>query len=139
MEFNINKIKENMLFYELQKLEVGLVYLFGSYAEDKAGKMSDIDIGVLFKNPSIARGDTLKIYNKLYDIFSEIFKHHNIDLVLLERASLELRFDAIKYGKPIFEISSDFRYNFEEKTTMLYADFKPLLNNFDKAVLERIN
>lgn len=138
MEFDIDKIQENIPSYEFQRLDVGLVYLFGSYAEGRAGVLSDIDIGVVFKDPRIADGNTLKIYNKLYDIFSEIFKCCNIDLVLLERASLELRFDAIKYGLPIFEISPDFRHSFEERTTMLYADFKTMLNSFDKSVLERI-
>lgn len=136
MPVNINKIK--LPKDRLKKLQVGLVYLFGSYAEERAGKLSDIDIGIVFTDSRIAKGNTLSIYNELYDIFSDIFKTGNLDLVLLERASLELNFDAIKYGKVIFESSAEFKDDFEHRISMLYADFKPLLNNFDKAVLARI-
>ena len=122
----------------LKKLEVGLIYLFGSHAEGAAGELSDIDIGIVFSNPGIAKGNTLKIYNELYYIFSDIFGSNKLDIVLLERASLELKFDVIAHGKVIFQISSDFRYDFEDRINMLYVDFKPILNNFDKSVLSRL-
>lgn len=136
MPADINKIQ--LPTGRLKELEVGLVYLFGSYAEGKAGKLSDVDIGIVFIDPKIAKSNTLSIYNELYDIFSDIFKTGNLDLVLLERASLELNFDAVKYGKVIFEFTPEFRDDFEHRISMLYVDFKPILNNFDKAVLERI-
>ena len=122
----------------LKKLKVGLIYIFGSHAEGLAGKLSDIDIGIVFRDPKIAMGNTLIVYNELYDIFSDMFKSEDLDIVLLERASLELKFDVISHGKVIFEISSDFRFDFEDRINMMYADYKPILNNFDKAVLERL-
>ena len=54
---------------KLRELQVGLVYLFGSQAEGVAGKLSDIDIGVVFTNPAIVHDDTFPVYGKLYDIF----------------------------------------------------------------------
>lgn len=126
---------------KLRELKVALVYLFGSQAEGTAGPSSDIDVGVVFADPKIARGDTLDIYNKLYDILTDVFDMSNfrtLDIVFLERASLELRFDAISHGLVLFEISSEFRADFEERTEALYRDFKPLLNEFDRAILERI-
>lgn len=123
---------------KLKLLDIGLVYIFGSKAEGLAGKLSDIDIGVVFVNPKIVKGDTRKIYNELYEIFSNVFQSANIDVVLMERASLELRFDVISHGKILFAISPDFRFDFESRINLLYMDFKPLLKNFDKAVLERI-
>ena len=121
-----------------KKLKVGLIYIFGSHAEGLAGKLSDIDIGIVFRDPKIATGNTLIVYNELYDIFSDVFKSEDLDIVLLERASLELEFDVISHGKVIFEISSDFRFDFEDRINMMYVDYKPTLNNFDKAVLERL-
>ncbi|MDO8569732.1 MAG: nucleotidyltransferase domain-containing protein [bacterium] len=125
----------------LRKLDVALVYLFGSQAEGVAGPLSDIDIGVVFADPKIARGDTLRIYNELYNLLTDHFdmsNFRNIDIVFLERAPLELQFDAISHGITLFEISTDFRMNFEERTSALYRDFKPLLNEFNQAVLARI-
>ena len=122
----------------LKRLKVGLVYLFGSYAEGLAGKLSDIDIGIVFTDPMIARGNTLTVYNELYDIFSDVFESGNLDIILLERSPLELNFDVISHGKVIFEILPDFRFDFEHRTNMLYADYKPILNDFDKTVLSQL-
>ena len=145
--YNFNMVKSNITNFNkkitlptqrLKDLKVGLIYIFGSHAEGMAGKLSDIDIGVVFSDPNIARGNTLTAYNELYDIFSDIFESQNLDIVLLERAPLELNFDVISRGKIIFEILPDFRFDFEHRINMLYADYKPILNNFDKAVLSRL-
>lgn len=126
---------------KLKDLNVGLVYLFGSQVEGASGPASDFDIGIVFVNQDVARGDTTETYNALYDIFSEVLDLSNfrsVDMVFLERTSLELRFNAISHGVLLFEISSEFRLNFEERTEALYRDFRPLLKEFNKAVLEKI-
>ncbi len=126
---------------KLKKLKVGLVYLFGSRAEGTAGPSSDYDIGVVFTDPTIVRGDTTGVYNILFDIFSgvlDLSDFRSVDIVFLERASLELRFDAIRHGVVLFEISSEFRAEFEERVSMLYRDFRPLLDEFNRAILERV-
>ena len=122
----------------LHELSAGIVYLFGSYAEEAAGRLSDVDIGVVFRDPSIVHGNTFPVYNRLYDLFSDSFDCGNLDIILLERASLELQFDVITHGIVLFESSFEFRDNYEHRIVMLYADFKPLLNAFDQAVLSRI-
>ena len=139
MTVDMGKIK--LPANKLKELNIGLVYLFGSEAEGTAGPLSDVDIGVVFTDTRIARGDTLDIYNKLYYILTDHFdmsNFRNMDIVFLERASLELRFDAISHGVPLFEISTDFRMNFEERVTALYRDFLPILKANNEAVLARI-
>jgi len=126
---------------ELRKLGVALAYLFGSQAEGAAGPSSDIDVGVVFSDPAALAGDTSETYNRLYNVFSDVFdmeNFRNMDIVFLERAPLELRFDAITHGIPLFEASSDVRLDFEERTAALYRDFQPLLREFNRAVMERI-
>lgn len=131
-------LRQRLPRQKLVDLGVGIVYLFGSHAEETAGPLSDTDIGVVFTDSTISRGNTLDVYSKLYDIFTTIFQTENLDVVFLERASLELRFDVIQHGQAIFEIGTDFRDEFEHRTVMLYADFKSTLRNFDHAVLARI-
>jgi predicted nucleotidyltransferase len=124
---------------QLKDMGVGIVYLFGSQAEGLAGKLSDIDVGVIFEKGKMPK-DTRKIYNTLYDLFTDVFDmsgFKDIDIVFLDRASLELRFDVISHGKVLYESSEDLRYDFEHRTAMLYMDFKPLLKNFNQAVLDR--
>lgn len=139
MAVDINKIK--LPADKFKELNVGLVYLFGSEAEGTAGPLSDVDIGIVFTDPKIVRGDTLDIYNKLYYILTDHFdmsNFRNMDIVFLERASTELNFDVISHGTPLFEISQDFRMDFEERIAALYRDFMPILKANNEAVLAKI-
>jgi predicted nucleotidyltransferase len=123
---------------KLSTLGVGHVYLFGSYAELRHQPSSDVDIGVVFLDVGKPQRDSSIIYNQLYDLFTDVFPGKSIDIVFLENAGLELRFDAITHGRVIYECSREGRLEFEEKTTLLYADFKPLLEEFNHGVLRRI-
>lgn len=139
MEVDAKKIE--LPAEKLKELKVGLVYLFGSQAEGAAGPASDFDVGIVFTDHEIIFGNTTEVYNALYDIFSELFdlsNFRNIDIVFLERASLELRFDVISHGKILFETSQEFRADFEDRIEALYRDFKPLLDEFNRTILERV-
>lgn len=126
---------------ELQHLGVEVVYLFGSQAEGVAGETSDIDIGILLKTPIPKSESITPIYNSLFNILSDSFNMSNfrtIDIVFLDRAPLELRFDVIQHGKILYESSSTARMDFEEQVAALYRDFQPILQQFNEAVLEKI-
>lgn len=121
----------------LKKLGVKLVYLFGSYAEEKSLKLSDIDIGIVFADKLLSNKNFSQVYNQLYDIFTDVFPGRKIDVVFLQKATLELRFDVTKHGKILYAASSSDRLNFEEKTMISYADFKPVLTEFNQSILNR--
>lgn len=126
---------------ELQHLGVDAVYLFGSQAEGVAGASSDIDIGIVLKNPIPRQKPITALYNALFHVLHDCFDMSNfrtMDIVFLQRASLELQFDVVQHGKVLFESSPDVRMNFEERVVALYRDFKPILKQFNHAVLERI-
>ena len=138
-----------MEFKELQEkdknklvaLGVGILYLFGSQAEGTAGKGSDVDVGIVFTDPATVRGNTLDIYNALYDMLSETLDlsgNKTTDIVFLERAGLELAFDVITHGRILFEVSTDARLEYEDRVASLYRDFYPILLEADKAVLSRV-
>jgi predicted nucleotidyltransferase len=115
---------------------IAVVYIFGSSATGLKHKKSDIDIGIVFENgvpPS-----PLVTYTKLYELFSEIFPAKEIDIVFLEDAPLSLQFEAIKYGKVLYEKDTNLRLDYEEKTMLKYADFLPLEEEMERTILERI-
>ncbi|MCK4225919.1 nucleotidyltransferase domain-containing protein [candidate division WOR-3 bacterium] len=124
---------------KLEEAKIGIAYLFGSYAEEIANPGSDIDIGIVFQDTLIIRGNTFKIYNDIYQIFSDKIPEQaeDLDIVFLERSTLELQFDVIRHGRVIYETSIDFRLDYEEHVTLLYADFCPLLEEANQAILER--
>lgn len=123
----------------LQKLNVKLVYLFGSQAEGKSLPLSDIDIGVVFAEDSLFNIAPGTSYNQLYDIFTDIYPGKKVDIIFLHKASLELRFDVISHGKILYADSKKDQLDFEEKTILFYADFKPILEEFNQAILSRSN
>lgn len=119
---------------------VEAIYLFGSRAQEKEGLFSDYDYAVLVTEKGHAKGDDL--YFKLYDIFSEIsprtLKNDVIDIIFLKDAGLELRFHVIRYGKVIYDDAPETRLDFEAQTMLLYCDYRPLLDAFDKTIIQSL-
>lgn len=121
----------------LHALGVQALYLFGSRAQGVAGPFSDYDFGVLMAEEGHKRGG--KLYDAIYDIISPLcprtLENDVIDIVFVRDAPLELRFHIIRYGKVLFDANPRERGRFEDITTMLYCDYRPLLDMFDKAIL----
>ena len=134
MSFTVSQ--ENELF----ALGVQSIYLFGSRALGKETEISDYDYAILMKETGHRRGDNL--YDQLYDILSTISprtpKNDVIDIVFLRDVGLELKFHVVRYGKVIFDSNPLERVRFEERTVNLYCDYRPVLDRFDKAILESL-
>jgi len=125
------KIKE-----EIRKLGVSIIYIFGSRAVGRGSALSDVDIGVVLKNPPID-GDTRALYNKLYGLVSDQYPKSKLDLVFLQTAPLALQFFAIRDGKVLFEEDSRYTADYECRVIQEYLDFRPVLDLFDKVTAER--
>lgn len=128
---------------KLKKAGVGMIYLFGSEVQKTTDFESDFDIGIVLINPSVLFKPKkfLSYYHQLYEIISEILPKSfkgKLDLVFLQKASYSLQFEAINYGKVLYEISPLLRADYEEKVLKNYLDFKPLLEEFYQAILKRV-
>jgi predicted nucleotidyltransferase len=121
---------------KLKFLGVAVVYLFGSKAIRRASPVSDIDIGVVFKQLRPEQ-DTRTQYNNLFKIFSDLYPHSRVDIVFLQRAPLALQFSAIRDGKVIFEVDPVFRADYENLVVKQYLDFRPVLEFFDRVAAQR--
>ncbi len=125
---------------ELRRLGVQALYLFGSRAMGYEHARSDYDYAVLLKEEGHKRGDAL--YDKLYDLLSPIsprtLENDVLDIVFLRDAGLELRFHVIRHGRVLFESDPSARMNFEARTTLLYCDYRPVLDEFDRNLLESL-
>jgi len=115
------------------------VYLFGSSVYGRKGKLSDFDVGVVFKNPEKVLVDpkkSLKIYERLFDIFIPLVKNTNhLDLVFLQKAPLALQKEALLKGRLIYAKGKEL-FDYKEKTLLKYADIKPLLSQFYQEVFQ---
>lgn len=74
-----------------------MAFIFGSHARGTSGKLSDIDIAVLYKG----KIDEEKAENKLFHDLAVALKTDNIDLVNIKEATPLLAHRAVIRGKAL--------------------------------------
>ncbi len=112
----------NKLIDFLSKQEhVRLVYLFGSVAKGKAGKLSDVDIAVLL-DESLDKKQRFDLQLELISDISELLKTDKIDLVVINEAPLSLKFEIIKANCPLFVRDGMEKIDFEQMVMSRYLD-----------------
>lgn len=116
----VEKVLEPHLAKLVQDYGILLLYIFGSYATGKNNSNSDLDIAVLLKEPY----DSMDKLSLLGD-FTDIFRRDDIDLVVLNAVGPVLKYQAIKYGKKLYEKSEEVRVNFEVRVIKEYLDMEP--------------
>ena len=121
----------------LKKLNISLIYLFGSSIIGTQRAESDIDIGVVFEKPERIN-NTMIIFEELYLSLSHVFPDRDLDIVFLDFAPLALQFEVVTTGKVIYRVSRELEYDYKEKIIKEYIDFKPLLDIQNQILLERI-
>ena len=110
---------------------ISLAYIFGSQLKSKTGPLSDYDFAIfLSRKPSFQFKYRLK--NKLVNILNT----EQVDLVILNDAPIELKYNVIATGKIIFQKNSMIRTEFEADTLSRYFDYLPVLRAQKKEVLK---
>ncbi|MBI1870914.1 MAG: nucleotidyltransferase domain-containing protein [Chlamydiae bacterium] len=132
----ISKVVEQTL----KELGVATLYLFGSRVQGIERKDSDYDFGLLLENPSILIKGTEVLYQKIYDLLQDwVEEKVNIDIVFLDQATVQLRYQVISYGKVLYDGHPVKRGRFIERTLTEHADFEPYRRIFEEAILTRIS
>ncbi|MEM1913610.1 MAG: nucleotidyltransferase domain-containing protein [Thermofilaceae archaeon] len=109
-------------------------YLFGSRAKGYATPESDYDIAVLLsETPRDLLDFYLRLLNKLTDTLGD-----NVDLVILNEAPPELKYQVVKHGKPIYVRNERARVAFESRTIREYLDFSRILKRYDECLAKRL-
>jgi predicted nucleotidyltransferase len=129
---------------ELQKInnifknDVSIVvaYLFGSQAAGKANKYSDVDIAILFDTTEKEYSYIDKQIDLILSISDVLDKE--VDVVILNRASLTLQYTVIKEGKRIYERADRTSRSFEARAIVEYFDFLPLKTRMENGLIAKI-
>lgn len=124
---SLKALSEKLKEYFVQRDEIRLVYIFGSVAKGCANKLSDIDVAV-FISESSTKDYPYGYRAQIIADLMKILKTNNVDLVVLNRASSFLRFQVLRYGKPIFCRSELERVKFQVRTFNEYNDTKRLID-----------
>lgn len=116
---------------EAKTLRIELVYLFGSQAVGQSGPLSDVDIAILFAGEPLPE----KRY-ALTSRLGKLLETDRLDLVVLNRAPIELKYSVIATGVPLHEVNRARRVEFEAQTLSRYFDCLPVLRQQRKELLE---
>ncbi len=108
-----------------ERKEVVAAYLFGSVAEGRAGKLSDIDVGILVEESLIRPVRYGYRAHVLTDLMGRLHTNE-VDLVVLNKASPLLAHEVIRPGHVIFCRNQNQRVAFETASFNKYVDTEPL-------------
>jgi len=139
-KFEKEQVKKTLTDFFQKREEVLLAYLFGSVAEDKQNKLSDLDIAVLVEADKLDKSDELP-FGYHVSIGTDLMGllHTNaLDVVILNRATPLLAHEVVKYGEVVFSRNEDTRIEFEIRTQHRYLDTKHLREIQDSYFKERV-
>lgn len=117
----LNKLQK---YFKTQK-NILAVYLYGSFANGLPNKMSDIDFGVVLKEPvdkSKALNLQFKYMGEIYDVVKPYIKVQYADAVVLNTAPPLLKQQSTINGKLIYCSDIDECVKFEVKVLKEYDD-----------------
>ena len=127
---------ENRLSLALAGLPERVVaaYLFGSEARGEASAQSDLDIGILLREP---RPPTLK--DGGFDLAAALSAGlgRDVDLVVLNGAPVDLAARVLRDGVLLLDRDRSARIGFEVRTRNEYFDLLPYLRQYRAAALAR--
>ncbi len=117
------------LLPELQRLfrehQVTLAYLFGSQASGKAGRLSDVDIAVLFADDLSPRA-RFDLRCRLIAELMGVFRRNDVEVVDLAEASPVLRNHVRRYGQLLYCQDDRLRVRFQTEALRDYLDTRPI-------------
>jgi predicted nucleotidyltransferase len=137
--YNPNMVTGLSFLAELQPIfdqepAIVLAYLFGSYARGQANSLSDVDIAILLKGQPSA-DQCFEIRMDMMGRIMDRLQMNEVDVAILNQASLALRYRVLRDGKLLFCRDENARIAFTAQTVSRYLDFKPIIDLFDDAIL----
>lgn len=102
---------------------IELAFLFGSYARDEAGPLSDVDIALLVSS-DVPREEYLGYRLRYSAAIAEAIHDDRVEVILLNTAPLALAHQVIQ-GRVLYERSAEARVQFIVDVQRKYLDLKP--------------
>lgn len=111
------------------------LYAFGSRVSGPSRPDSDLDLGLL-----LPEGKRLGIADRLEAVHSlERIAGCDVDLVIINDASLPVRFDIIRHGRVLWEASFDERTDAEDLIVRDYLDYRPFLERSFREIVDEVD
>ena len=120
-------------FFACHHHDMVCAYLYGSQAQGKAGPHSDVDIAILLEKPPppTLDGFGLDLGGKIEENIGK-----PVDLVILNRAPVDLIHRILRDGILVYEGDPAARIRFEVRTRGEYFDLLPYLRQYRRSSRE---
>lgn len=117
--------------------DVAFAYLFGSVAKGRTRQASDVDVAVFFCGPEASPSDRL---DRALDLEGqlEVVLKRTVQVVVLNDAPLDLRFNVLNHGIPLEAHDPAERARFFVDTGRQYYDMEPARRIFRRRQMDRI-
>jgi predicted nucleotidyltransferase len=122
-EMNIQILQQRIEATVRAHEQVRLVYLFGSRVDGEVGPLSDVDLAVLLAH----NAPLVSFRSHLAHLFSVALDENSIDLIILNRAPIELAYAVIAQGRLLYQRVLAERVEYEANVMSRYGDFLPFL------------
>ena len=132
----IDDISEKLAKYFDEHEEILFAILFGSIAKGTANKMSDIDIAVMV-NSDFNKPFPFGYQAELITDLMQVLKRDDVDVVILNKAPIALKYQVLRYGKFIYIRDKQARIKFQVDTINQYEDYKVLFRVHEEAMHKR--
>jgi predicted nucleotidyltransferase len=127
---------------ELDRLapsEIVSLYLFGSEAEGRAHRDSDVDLGVLFAtDPALSADVCTRRRRGWIGRFESLVPGRRVDLVDLAEAPAGLAHAIVQRGRRLHCSDEEFDFAFRSKTASRAMDFAPWWRRIERLKLEAL-
>jgi predicted nucleotidyltransferase len=127
---NMDVITQEIREFLDKRGEVSLAFIFGSFAEGRLNKESDVDIALLFRvEPDIST--LTDIMNGISDIVKR-----DVDIVVLNNASPIIRMQVLRKGRLLKKVDERIYCDFYLRTVKEYDDIKIIRRAQEENILK---
>jgi predicted nucleotidyltransferase len=117
--------------------DVRLAYLFGSQAQGRTHALSDVDVAVLLA-AQLSPLEQSRARLRLMGALMALLQREDVDLVVLNQASLLLRQRVLRDGRLLFANDDRERVRFAAETYRRYLDCRYMYDMLDEAMFARL-
>jgi len=113
------------------------LYLFGSYARGVANRLSDIDLGILFRR-QVEASAYFPLRLEYLTSFMSVLRTSKVEAVVLNQAPIHLAYEIVSRGRLLLNLDPPERVAFEAGTIGRFLDIKPWLAVQLRAVKQQL-
>jgi len=120
-----------------KKLNIEIVYLFGSQVKGTDAVSSDFDIAVLFSNTFSSD----ELFRRTVTFAQELKTQYKYEfnIVVLNNATSLLKYEVISHSKVLYSRNDQERIKFEVGTVKVYIDDQHIREIYAQALQDRVS